>query len=668
MRPFLLREQDGLRWDGRVPYRVVSVGDEELLIVRGLPYPGTLRGDSLYRTHIELGGTWRYRADPNGIGNDEEWWRPEYDDSEWDTVEIPSTMNPARGAHTDYLGIIWFRRELSLTPPHNGMARLCFDGLLLRGSVWWNGELVGEFEGGYTTNFFDVSNLLSSNNTLVVACDNRLTTDSLPPRSMRYHNPGWHTYLGIHRRPRLEFLPNDHVVTLRTAEEDESIDCRVVVRDGAARDSGPDGIDQSSHDTESARDDFHTAMEIRIGVEGGTMITAELAGRLDSDRLSLWRAKIPRSDLPVWSKAEPSQIDLIVEIHREGSCVDRISQRTARRTIAVRGEEILVNGESTFLRGICRHEDHPETGATQTESTIATDLDLVEKLHANYVRLAHYPHDPRAIDRFEDAGLYQSEEIPLYQAGTGFTAWWSEHGRLRDFPARLFGIRQTRRRELVAHARRQLLEMIERDRHHPSILFWSVGNESYSIGRRAARALGDLADLARRWDASRPVTYVELTYNIPFFDDRRRGWEGADILSLNSYFGWYFGEAKEFERHVTRLHERWRGKPLIMSEFGAGAAPGRMDADGPWRGDRVQTERTYAEDYQARLLETHWRIAKKYPWIRGFSPWVLADFYNIWFPANPVPNFNLKGVVSADRYPKQGFDRLAALYQEDVDG
>lgn len=643
-------------WEGRVPYRLARAGSTDFLVVRDLPYPGSFLPGSPTRPSVSLDGTWRFALDPKETGRDAGFWARELDDASWSTVEVPHTLNPARGEATDYLGPVWYRRTVRLPAAFVGSCpRLRFDGLLLRGAVWWNGRLLGEYEGGYTATYFDLTGLVGEENTLVVLCDNRLTADSLPPRLMRRHNPGWHTYGGIHRSVAIEALPPDSVVTVRTREAEDSLECIVLTHH-----PGGSGAAQEH------------AVTVAIGREADGRAhgaNATLVEHNAREAVRVWRANLPVAGLPRWSPASPERYELTIDLTRDGELVDRVVQTGGLRSVRAEGESILLDGRSVFLKGICKHEDHPDLGATQTPQLIEQDTALIAGMNANYVRLAHYPHAEAEIEALERRGLFIAEEIPLYQAGTGFAAWWEEHGRLRDFPARLFGIRQTRRRELLAHARRQLLELVERDRHRPAVILWGVGNECYSHGRRAGAVFGELADLVRRADPSRLVTYVEITYNIPFFDDARRGWEKADVLSLNSYFGWYFAKAVDLEAHLERLAKRWRGRPLLLSEFGAGAAPGRMSSDGPWRGDRIQVERTYGEDYQVEVLSTFWEIARRTPWVRGVSPWVFSDFYNVWFPANPVPNYNLKGVLSADRKPKLAYHALRELYTEaEIDG
>jgi hypothetical protein len=346
-----------------------------------------------------------------------------------------------------------------------------------------------------------------------------------------------------------------------------------------------------------------------------------------------------------------------------------VTVRTGFRSVGTRGRQLILNGEALFLRGIAKHEDHPDSGSVVRAADVARDLDLIRDLGANYIRLAHYPHDPKLLDAARDRGLLLSQEIPLYQAGTGFLAWLEEQRPIQEFPLRRFGLRQLADPLLRANAHRELMEMIERDRNNPAILFWSLGNECYSLFRRSARRFAELRRTARRFDPTRPTTVAEATYNIPALDRFRAAARRVDIASINMYYGWYYGSPRlplwrrRARRQLTRFSAIVGRRPVIISECGADAAPGRSEADGIWRAERVRGKRSYSEEYQAELLAAYVRLARAHPSVTGISPWIFADFACPWFPSNPIPGYNLKGILSADRHPKEAYRAVRELYE-----
>jgi hypothetical protein len=137
-----------------------------------------------------------------------------------------------------------------------------------------------------------------------------------------------------------------------------------------------------------------------------------------------------------------------------------------------------------------------------------------------------------------------------------------------------------------------------------------------------------------------------------------------DVVSVNLYYGWYYGETSDAGPALDALHARFPDKPVVVSEFGAGAALGRTDADGVWQAERVIANRTYSEAYQARLLGEILALARARDFVAGASPWVFADFLCPWFPSNPVPGFNVKGLLSQDREPKQAYHVVQRRYGE----
>lgn len=619
------------------------------LFVRGLPYPTHFDGTS--RRTVELNGPWKLLLDP----------REDYfgdDDAPWTDCVVPSVHNAAESPRVDYLGPAWYRRDFTIAelPERGADAVIRLHGALLRGSVWLNGRHLGSFEGGYTPALFSAGEALQRGiNHLAIMTDNRLTADSLPPKLLAAHNPGWHTYGGLYRSVDLQYLPPSYIFKAFLREDPKHPgELEPVALTFQAADA-PEGNDTGSLSVLLQGPDGRATA---CGMECAAY--TEAPGGL----VRLWRGRLRPGFLLRWGPEHPALYRAELDLRQRHGAADNIVFLTGFRTFAVQGERFILNGRPVYLKGICKHEDHPVLGPTQTPELIRGDLDLVQELGANYLRLAHYPHAVEELAAARDRGLLASEEIPLYQAGIGFTAWVQEKRPLRQFPFQLFGLRQLRRKRLRENAERQLLELLERDRNNPSVCFWILGNECYTLGRRAGAHFSGLAAMARWFDPTRPVTNVELTYHVPLLDRLARGWKGMDFLSLNSYFGWYYGSTAELPDFLDGLHKKWPGKPLLLSEFGCDAAPGRREADGPWKAERVRPGKCYSEEYQERTIREYCAVARRRPWIQGLAPWVFCDFYNTWFPGNPVPNYNLKGLLSSRREPKAAFHALKELYHD----
>ncbi len=637
----------GVRGDD---WKIGSCGDVPFLIKNGIPFPSGF--DASNRPVQMLNGSWHMRLDPDDTGEGLHWEKLKKAGKEWKPIDIPSTFNAALSEDPNYQGPAWFFIKFvpGLKCDDGHWLRLCLEGILMRSRVWLNGELISEHEGGWTPQYADISACVKSGarNTLVIRADNRLTGTSLPPELLENHMPGWHPYGGVYRDVYIEKLPRDYIF-----KADYS--CRL--------DQGRALLKMNVLVARKKREEKKTAREkgLYCTVSGGAKTKAMDLSEAFEGGIIKYSLDINIDNPRLYSPDSPELYDVTLTYGR-----DRVSFMAGLRTIEVRGEEILLNGEMIFLKGISKHEDHPSLGASQTQELIEGDLNLIKNMGANYVRLAHYPHHRGELRKARDMGLMLAEEIPLYQAGTGFAAWYGEKRPLSAFPWRTFGNRQLQNSDLLLNAQRQLAEMIERDRLNPAIIMWGVANETYTLDRSSAAVHGWLADTARALDSTRLITMAEFTYGMPVLDDRRQTGRYMDVISINIYSGWYFGKMEDAPHKIEKLHRRFPGKPVIISECGAEAAPGRSDSDGPWIAERVPPGKTYSEDYQERLLEHYATYAITTGFVAGISPWVFADFFCPEFPSNPVPYYNSKGVVSKDRVLKKSYHMLKRLYNEGV--
>ncbi len=631
-------------------WKIDSCGDVPFLIRNGIPFPSDF--DASNRPVQMLNGSWHMRLDPDDEGESLHWKKLKKAGKGWKPIDIPSTFNAALSEDPNYQGPAWFLLKFvpELKCGEDHWLRLCLEGVLIRSRVWLNGELISEHEGGWTPQYADVSDAIrpGTQNILIIRADNKLTGTSLPPKLLEPHMPGWHPYAGVYRDVHIERLPKDYIF-----KADYS--CRL--------DQGRALLKMNALVVRKKKEKKKAAREkgLYCTVSGGAKIKAAASYEAFDGGIIKYSFEIEIDNPRLYSPVSPELYDVSLTYGK-----DRVSFKAGLRTIEIRGEEILLNGEKIFLKGISKHEDHPKLGASQTQELIGGDLNLIKDMGANYVRLAHYPHHRAELAKARDMGLMLAEEIPLYQAGTGFTAWHGEKRPISAFPWRTLGNRQLLNKDLLLNAQRQLAEMIERDRLNPAIIMWGVANETYTLDKASADVHGWLADTARALDPTRLVTMAEFTYGMPVFDDRRETGRFMDIISINIYSGWYFGKMEDAPHKIEKLHRRFPGKPVIISECGAEAAPGRSDSDGFWIAERVPSGKTYSEDYQERLLEHYATYAIKTGFVAGISPWVFADFFCPEFPSNPVPYYNSKGVVSKDRVPKKSYHMLKRLYNEGV--
>ncbi len=630
-------------------YEIKKVGDSLILVENALPYPTDF--DTATYPAQDLGGTWKMRFDPAEIGEKDGWQHVTEPDESWTDITIPSTYNSYDGPYRKHLGVVWFMVKFVPTKDRtdSSFVRLGFDGVLLRSKVWLNGIPVGSHEGGYTPFYLDVTTAVrpGKENVLVVRTDNRLTFDSLPVKSWKGHTAGWGYYGGIYRDVHLAWLPRTYlfkaVVTSETKPESGTVTVDYFVHSRG---------DHSAYTVSGALTD-PSGRRYEIPPQTHTP-----AGEFDEQRIA-----VPIGRPALWSPESPRLYTLALTL-ASGTKKETLTTKIGLRTITVGADGLFLNGKKIFLRGISKHEDDPKLGATLTNKIVDRDLSLIQDMGADFIRLAHYPHDEKELHAVRDRGIMVSEEIPYYKVGIGWAEWFQEKKGILAFPVGTFGMKQLDGLPLMRIAQRQLIEMVERDRNNPAVIMWLVANETYTLFEEGGRYHGWMRDVVRAFDATRPVTMAEQTYDKPLLDDHRRSADYMDVVSLNTYFGWYYGTFDGIDAHLGHFHTLFPDKPIFLTEFGAEAGPGRHDTDGLWVGERVSPGKTYSEEYQDKVIRGYLGIAVEKKYVIGVCPWVFADFWDPWFPHNPVPDYNTKGVVSRDRVPKLSYYSLKQLYTD----
>jgi beta-glucuronidase len=524
----------------------------------------------------------------------------EYDMDRSPSVALPQSWVTHGPEMRWYNGLVWYQRHFVAHPKPGQRAFVRFGAVDYRATVFLNGKPLGRHEGGFTPFAFEVTALLrDGDNRLTVGADSERGPADVPPVVT-----DWDNYGGITRPVSLVFTPATYV-------DDAWVR---LTRDGRiAVSMRLDGEGAAGRE-----------VRLRIPALGFT-----LAGRTGADGSWSGEAPAPR-DLKRWSPESPTLYDVRFEAGE-----DVLTDRVGFRTIEVRGEDILLNGKPVFLRGVSIHAEELGENPTRALTPAAARALLAEAkngLHANFVRLAHYPHPETMTRAADELGLLVWSEVPVY--------WRVDFANA----------------ETLATARRMLAEEILRDRDRASIVIWSVGNETPVSDARNI-FLTTLADDARALDPSRLVSAALLV---------RRESEGGhplmivddpliphlDVMAVNTYNGWYGSDP------LASLPDFvWRSahhKPMIFSEFGAEALAGYHDPAAP----------RFSEEYQAEYYRQTLAMAARIPFLRGLAPWILKDFRS---PRRQQPiyqqGWNRKGLISETGQRKQAFSVLAEYYR-----
>ncbi|MDX1471570.1 MAG: glycoside hydrolase family 2 TIM barrel-domain containing protein, partial [Flavobacteriaceae bacterium] len=432
----------------------------------------------------------------------------------------------------------------------------------------------------------------SGENSLVVRVDNKRNVNAVPTDVT-----DWWNYGGITRDVSLLVLPSIYI-------EDYKFE---LIGNNKLK-----GYVQLS--SKNSQDIQVKSEELNLNIQGKT----NAQGRYDfSAELS--------ENIQLWGPNNPYLYYFLIESEE-----DQITDKIGLRTIRTEGNKLLLNGKSIFLRGICAHEENSEKGGrAATKEDALRLLTSAKELNANFMRLAHYPHNEYMPRLADSMGILLWEEIPVY-----WTINWENP-------------------KTYKLAEDQLKALISRDKNRASVIIWSLANETPTNGTRL-QFLKNLASTAREMDSSRLLSAALFKENLgdgnytisdPFS-------EYTDLVSFNQYLGWYEGLPDILDKANFSFK---LNKPVIVSEFGAGAKAG-FHADSLTR---------WSEEYQDYLYKETLELMDCMPNLVGFSPWILYDFRS---PRRQLPKiqdgWNRKGIIGQKGERKLAFYRLQQYYQK----
>jgi beta-glucuronidase len=468
------------------------------------------------RDRKTLDGLWRFCLDPDGSGRRRGWENglpPEARE-----MPVPASYNDVfpEAAYRDHVGEVWY--ETSVRVPRSWAEErivLRFGSATHRAVVWVNGTRVAEHEGGYTPFEADVTDVVEVGgpNRISVVVDNVLTWQSIPPgfvedtpdghRQKYFHD--FFNYAGLHRSVWLYTTP-------RTYVEDITV------------------VTGLSGTTGTVRYEVHVA-----GAVADVRTVLVDAGGTEVARGSGASGEVTVEAVRPWQPGEGYLYELTVELLGDADePVDSYPLPVGIRSIEVRGNRFLVNGEPFYFRGFGMHEDHPLRGKGHDNVSMVHDFALLDWLGANSLRTSHYPYAEEIYEYADRHGIVVIDETPAVGLNMGLGGG-------------IFGAQgfTTFTEETINDATREVhrsavREMIARDKNHPCVVLWSIANEPESDTPASRAYFEPLAEEARRLDPSRPVGFVNVMLAPP---DKDVISDLFDVLMLNRYYGWYVNTA-----------------------------------------------------------------------------------------------------------------------------
>lgn len=569
------------------------------------------------RKTISLDGVWNTIVDPYETGLSSHFHenaKPksksdliEYDFDRSPKLKVPGDWNSQRESLLFYEGPLWYQRYFSYSKHEHTRTFLYFGAANYLARVWLNGKKLGEHVGGFTPFNFEVTDQIAEGeNSVVVEVDNTRRADGVPSS-----HTDWWNYGGLTRSVQLVEVPSVFIQNYSIHLAKSRSDLQGWVQLSGAKQG-----------TEVTIKIFH----VIANHEGVDVSSEEDEEKSTSDESGLATFNFP-AKVVLWSPERPE----LYEVEVFGGN-DRVTDNIGFRTIETRGTQILLNGKPIFLRGVCLHEEAPFRGGRAfSEEDDRTLLTWAKELSANFVRLAHYPHNEEMIRLADQMGLLVWDEVPVY---------WE-----MDFqnPATL------------ENAKAQLRDVITRDHNRAAVALWSISNET-PISPARNQFLKSMSEYARELDNTRLITSASDKAEHP--DDQHAALndplgEYLDVIGLNEYVGWY-GKFRPDDADEMQWTFKYP-KPVIVSEFGGGA-PFGMHGDNDAR---------FTEEYQANLYRHQIEMLWKIPALAGMTPWILMDFRSPRRTLAGVQDYyNRKGLISDRGQRKQAFYVLQKFYQE----
>ena len=581
---------------------VPALQAQEIGLITNTDGRKTITLDGQWQTIVDPyeSGYYDYRYQPSASGffkNDKPKSKSdliEYDFDSSGSLRVPGDWNTQKDQLFFYEGTIWYKKSFDYQRRPNSRLFVYFGAANYQADVYLNGQKIGQHEGGFTPFNFEITNLVqNTGNFLIVKVDNKRRRDGVPTLMT-----DWWNYGGITRDVKLIETPTTFVQ-----------DYMLQLEKGSRQ--------RITGWIKLAGEKRNQRITVRIPEAG---VTRSFATNASGSAAIDFNA-----DLTLWSPENPKLYDVTIEAE-----TDQVRDQIGFRSIETKGTDILLNGRPIFLRGVCIHEEAPVRGGRAYSQEDARKLlGWAKELGANFVRLAHYPHNEFMIREADRMGIMVWSEIPVY-----WTILWENPATLEN-------------------ARTQLTEMIARDKNRAAVVIWSVANET-PVNDARLSFLRKLVEHARSLDPTRLMSAaMERHYTdakTQLIDDPLG--EYLDVLGCNEYVGWYDGLPEKADGLEWKSKYQ---KPLVMSEFGGDALYGHHgDASERW-----------TEEYQENLYRHQLGMLKRIPFLRGTAPWILTDFRS---PRRPLPKiqdyWNRKGLISSTGEKKKAFYVMQQYYRE----
>ncbi len=597
------------------------------------------------RNVLSLDGLWTFRID-TGSADKEHWEQGIPAPAE--RLYVPASYNDQREDRLYRMHRGWAYYERIVTIPGSFAGQrivLHFGSVTHDAKVWLDGTLIAEHRGGFLPFEVEITNLVEVKKRyrLTVACNNRIGHDTLPVGNeggaaffgsdnanvpavqqtkvwrgeINLPNFDFFNYAGIHRHVSLYTTPKTYISDVTFVPQVQGTDgivgYEICVGGGGAWTEAEHGLRIVLRDAQGQSVCETSCLPDSTGLAKGELVIP---------KVRLWE---PWPGTPYLYEAEIS----IGE--------DSYLQKVGVRTVEVVGSSFYINGKPFYFKGFGKHEDFYVRGKGLDEALNVKDVSLLHWIGANSFRTSHYPYAEEMYDLCDEAGIVIIDETPAVGITTG-----GRTDPYKEFP-------------LAEYHERVLRDLIARDRNHPCVVMWSLGNEpdTESCPESAYTYWRHLYEAAHEADPqNRPVTLV-CVQNDYTKDIVTRT---MDVVCINRYYGWYnLSGDIEAACHAWNLElDFWEGigKPVMCTEYGGDSIPGNHGTVGEM----------FTEEFQAEYYRRIDAEFDKRDFMMGEHPWCFADFGTL--QGVMRPDGNRKGVFTRERRPKLAAHFLKSRWEQ----
>ena len=504
-----------------------------------LPAAGALRSlhaataEPQLRERLAFDSDWRFfLGDPSGAES------PAFDAASWRSLDVPhdwsiegriDPANPMGGSGGFFpSGIGWYRRTFTAPPAWNGKRiSVEFEGIYMNATVYINGHDLGLHPYGYTTFFHDLTPhlKLGGSNVLAVRVD-----------QSQQRNSRWYSGSGIYRHVWLDVAHPIHVAdwgVFVTTPSVSSARATVSVRTRVANDSDRQSV-------VTVRHAFYSTSGAAVGRSEKTA-SVEPRGSAEVEQ------QIAVDQPALWSPESPSLYRVVTHLVQDGKPIDQVSTPFGIRSLEWSAEKgFLLNGKQVKMVGGCIHHEHGPLGAASFDRAEERRVQILKESGFNAIRTAHNPPSPALLDACDRLGmLVMDEAFDCWSRGKNkfdysvvFQDWW----------------------------RRDIDAMVLRDRNHPSVIMWNIGNEvperGEPLGAQEARMI---SDYLRGLDRTRPVTSA-LNFIMGKWSDTDGYYSAIDIAGYNYNLNNHVEDHKRVPARVMACTESY---PQSMFDYWA---------------------------------------------------------------------------------------------------